>query len=335
MNSQESKEAAGLVARKDPDDSRAMTVVHDDGPFASYLDTGRFMQIQRVAMVFADCDVIPTNFQKNVGSCFVITQLAIRLGVDPFMLFQSMMVIHGKPGMEARLCIALANERGPFTGPIQYEFSGTKGQDDWTCTAIAKHKETGEVYKLPINWATVKAEGWLDKSGSKWKTMPEQMFRYRSASWLIRAYCPEVVLGIHTIDELEDAAPAINYVKTEIVADESAMSTLSPDEKKIQDNLANARASGLLDDEPADPVVEPKPEPKPKQRRGKNKLIDAYQVADLFTAVKKLKPESKPEDVVTYCNDVLDGDIGSLDLLTVGELESVLEHIEQDKEAAE
>jgi hypothetical protein len=53
-----------------------------------------------------------------------------------------------------------------------------------------------------------KAEGWFDKSGSKWKTMPEQMLRYRSASFFVRAYAPELSLGIATDDEARDVIDA-------------------------------------------------------------------------------------------------------------------------------
>jgi hypothetical protein len=50
-----------------------------------------------------------------------------------------------------------------------------------------------------------KAEGWVDKNGSKWKTMPEQMFRYRAASFLIRTTAPEIGMGLLTADEAEDS----------------------------------------------------------------------------------------------------------------------------------
>lgn len=39
-----------------------------------------------------------------------------------------------------------------------------------------------------IDWALVKAEGWDAKSDSKWKSIPEQMFIYRAASFWGRQY---------------------------------------------------------------------------------------------------------------------------------------------------
>ena len=55
-----------------------------------------------------------------------------------------------------------------------------------------------------ITIAMAKAEGWYSKTGSKWQTMPEQMLRYRSAAFFVRAYAPEISLGIATDDEARD-----------------------------------------------------------------------------------------------------------------------------------
>lgn len=53
----------------------------------------------------------------------------------------------------------------------------------------------------------VKAEGWLSKTGSKWKTMPQLMFRYRAAAFFARIYAPDITLGMQTAEEIYDAPP--------------------------------------------------------------------------------------------------------------------------------
>lgn len=49
-----------------------------------------------------------------------------------------------------------------------------------------------------------KAEGWVDKNGSKWKTMPQVMLRYRAASFFSRMNCPELTLGLYSKEEIID-----------------------------------------------------------------------------------------------------------------------------------
>jgi hypothetical protein len=47
-------------------------------------------------------------------------------------------------------------------------------------------------------------EGWLNKPGSKWQTMPVQMMMYRAAAFFARAHCSDVLLGIPTYEEVQD-----------------------------------------------------------------------------------------------------------------------------------
>jgi len=50
-------------------------------------------------------------------------------------------------------------------------------------------------------------EGWYNRKGSKWKTMPDLMLRYRSASFLGKLYAPECLMGMQTVEELHDISP--------------------------------------------------------------------------------------------------------------------------------
>ena len=183
-------------------DKPQTAVHHDDGPLASILDTNLFNHLWRVATAYSRSAMVPDVFRGKPDDCFVAVQLALRLEVDPFMLMQSMYVVHGKPGMEAKLAIPLCNARGPFSDRIQWEFSGA-GMER-SCRAFAHDRASGNVCEAIVSMAIAKAEGWLDKNGSKWRTMPDQMLMYRSAAWLIRTCCPEVLMGMATGDELQD-----------------------------------------------------------------------------------------------------------------------------------
>lgn len=113
-----------------------------------------------------------------------------------------MYVIHGKPAFESKMLIAMANASGVFEGPIRFKYSGEKMTRE--CTAFAKYASTGEVVEQTVTMQIAKDEGWIDKPGSKWKTMPDLMLSYRAASWLIRLYAPEVMYGFSTKEEAED-----------------------------------------------------------------------------------------------------------------------------------
>ena len=52
-----------------------------------------------------------------------------------------------------------------------------------------------------------KKEGWFQKAGSKWQTMPELMLKYRAAAFFGRLYAPEIMMGMHTEFEIQDIQP--------------------------------------------------------------------------------------------------------------------------------
>ena len=70
-----------------------------------------------------------------------------------------------------------------------------------------------------------KKEGWYAKTGSKWQTMAQQMLMYRSASWLVRAYAPELAMGLHTRDEVEDSTLETVALPTKRLVKQSCDST--------------------------------------------------------------------------------------------------------------
>jgi hypothetical protein len=82
-------------------------------------------------------------------------------------------------------------------------------------------------------------EGWYTKNGSKWKTMPEVMLRYRSASFFGKLYAPELLMGLTTVEEAQDmiidastAPDGSIYVNTEEMRQEEAARTEKRTAKK-------------------------------------------------------------------------------------------------------
>ena len=99
-----------------------------------------------------------------------------------------------------------------ISGPITWETTGSG--ESLVVTANATMKETGERIEVSVSLAEAKADGWT--SNSKYRTMPEQMLRWRSATRLINLFMPEVLLGLAVKEEMEtvkvEIAPPTNVV---------------------------------------------------------------------------------------------------------------------------
>ena len=166
-------------------------------------DSASFEHAQRVSKMLASSTMVPEHFRNNIGNCVIALNYAHRAGIDPFMAMQKMYVIHGKPAIETQLQIALFNKGGQFS-PLKYKMSGSG--DAQQCIAYATDLQTKEVIEgPPVSIAMAKAEGWYNKAGSKWKTLPELMLRYRAAAFFIRLYSPETTMGLNTTEELYDS----------------------------------------------------------------------------------------------------------------------------------
>lgn len=173
-------------------------------PVGVFTSIANFEDYQRMAKVFVNSNLVPATFKGDMGACLIALNMANRMGADPLQVMQSLYIVHGKPSFSSAFLIACFNQCGRYTA-IRYEMLGERDTDSWGCKAYTTEKSTGEVIEgVAVTIGMAKAEGWFSKAGSKWKTMPELMMRYRAATFLIRSVAPEIALGFQTTEEAHD-----------------------------------------------------------------------------------------------------------------------------------
>lgn len=167
-------------------------------------DSAGFELAQRAAKCLAASSLVPKEYQNNLPNCIIALNMAARMGADPLMVMQNLVVVHGKPTWSSQFLIATVNTCGRFSA-LRYEFFGDKANDTWGCRAFAIERATNEkLVGSDITIAIAKKEGWYGKSGSKWQSMPQQMLMYRAGAWWTRAYAPELSMGLQTAEERAD-----------------------------------------------------------------------------------------------------------------------------------
>ena len=162
-----------------------------------------FENAQRIAKMLSSSSLVPKDYKGNIPNTMIAMEMSNRIGISPFMVMQNMDIIHGKPSWSSTFVIAVLNSCGRFS-PLRFEWEGEKGTPDYGCKAVATDLNGQKIEGALVSWKMVKSEGWLDKSGSKWKTMPDQMFMYRAASFFGRIYAPDLLKGMHSVDEIND-----------------------------------------------------------------------------------------------------------------------------------
>ena len=176
-----------------------------------------FKNAMAMATQLSKSDMIPATYKGKPENCIIALELSNRLKLSPFLVMQNMYIVQGKPAWSSSFIISCINGSGRFTGPLKFEMDAGKTK----CRAWAVEKASGEKLVGPlITMDMAQAEGWLGKNGSKWKTMPELMLRYRAAAFFGRLYCPEIINGMMTDDEVQDTRPLDESDVTDVFADE-------------------------------------------------------------------------------------------------------------------
>jgi len=173
-----------------------------------YTEANSFELAQRRGKALMASNLVPEEYKDNLPNCLIALEIAQRIGASPLMVMQNLNIIHGRPSWSSQFIIAALNSCGRFS-PLRFKIETTDG--DTVCTAYAIDKSTSDVLEGPqVSLSMAKAEGWSTKNGSKWKTMPDLMLRYRAAAFFGRLYAPDVLMGMHAVEEVEDfsSAPA-------------------------------------------------------------------------------------------------------------------------------
>ena len=175
---------------------------------SGYNTSAGFDLVQRVAKMFSASSLVPETYRGNIPNCVIALEMAQRIGSSPLMTMQNMYIVHGRPAWSSQFLIACLNASGRFS-PLRYKDTGVKGTDSEGIIAWAKDLLDGETLEGPeVTIAMSKSEGWFQKNGSKWQTMPQLMLRYRAATFFARLYSPELTMGIRTAEEAADAVYA-------------------------------------------------------------------------------------------------------------------------------
>lgn len=192
-----------------------------------------YAELCEAGEMFARSQLVPDTFRGKPGDCAIALDLALRLNLNPLSLFPQLFVIHGRPSLSAQYMIALVNRSGRFScirwqegidDDVEFTSYGkTRRLPNYYAIAEFTEKATGETLKSTrVDMRVAAANGWLTKDGSKWQTMPAQMCRYRSASWLIKAYAPELAMGLSFVDEVEDFDAGETYPAATVATHDDA-----------------------------------------------------------------------------------------------------------------
>jgi hypothetical protein len=235
------------------------------------------------ATELAASSMIPEHYQRRTQNVLVALMRARRFGMDPLAYMDTTYPVNGKIGHEAIFVRAILNNSGKLKGPIRFRFSGTIKRDlknlvnadsDRACTAYAVLAADSSEVSQTVDVQMAFREGWF--KNSKWHNITDEMLQNRSSSFLGKMYFPEIIMGLDTRDELEDAPDAETIDVTETGKDifekgklvETAADPVLDPAKEVKQAAAEpvgAEPSSAPAQAAAAPAPAAAPETKPEQ----------------------------------------------------------------------
>lgn len=182
-----------------------------------YLDSAMMNKAYKTATVLSKSDLLPESYKNRPDNILIAMDLASRMGTSLSLVTQNLYIVKGNPAWSGQFCAAAINGCGKFT-PVKYVFTDEAGGG---CRVQVTRRSDGEVLAGPtVTMQMAVDENWI--KNPKWKTMPQLMLMYRAASFFARTYCPEVLMGIQTADEITDVRGEEPARETVVLTMESA-----------------------------------------------------------------------------------------------------------------
>lgn len=176
------------------------------GAVTMWNDIETFKVAREMAKMLATSEIAPQNYRGKTADCMIAIDMANRMGVSPIVIMQNSQIVRGNFSWKGTACKAMIDGCGRYKKPSVYIEVGNRSDDSWGYYLEAE-KRDGTIVKGPtVDIKMAKAEGWYSKDGSKWRTMPELMLKYRASAFFFRTECPSLAMGFLTAEENEDIA---------------------------------------------------------------------------------------------------------------------------------
>ncbi|HBC8790103.1 TPA: recombinase RecT [Citrobacter braakii] len=194
---------------------------------------------------------VPKHLAGKPADCMAIVMQAMQWGMNPYAVAQKTHLVNGVLGYEAQLVNAVISSSSAIIGRFHYEYGG-----DWEKIAGKKdgRDESGLFIRVgavlrgedEITWGEqIYLADITTRNSPLWITAPKQQIAYLAVKYWARLYCPEVILGVYSPDEVEprtekEINPAPKHVNLAEISGDTVTTTQSTQESSVNiDSLAD------------------------------------------------------------------------------------------------
>jgi len=119
----------------------------------------------------------------------------ITLGLDPLTSLQQIYIVHGRPGMYAKLMVALVQSRGHEVWVDDIS--------DSRCVVGGRRKGSEHIERVTVTMDQARKAGWT--TNQAYTKTPQDMLYARAAGRLCSHIASDVLMGIASVEEIQDS----------------------------------------------------------------------------------------------------------------------------------
>lgn len=157
-------------------------------------------EAMQLATIMSRSTFVPQHCRGNEGNCLAIIMQAGRWGMDPFAVAVKAYFIKdgAPPAFESQLVNAVVNTSGSLSGRLRITFEGSGETLRCNVRGFLRADPNDEKEN------TQSIARITTRNSPLWKSDPEQQLAYYTTRAWARRWCPEVLLGVYTPDEVID-----------------------------------------------------------------------------------------------------------------------------------
>ncbi len=201
-----------------------------------------FAELEKFSHFMALSNFMPKHLRNKQADCLAVLLQALRWEMDPFSVAQKTYFVNDGMAYEAQLVNAIVLSRAQIKTRPRLSWTGEG--EDLKCKVSATFLGEDEPLEFEAEMKTI-----ATRNSPLWKQQPKQQLGYFALRAWARLYCPDVLMGIYTKDEMEDASMHIGP--------DNAID-ITADKRVVEDMVANIAAEKKSIKEqvpPHDPVT--------------------------------------------------------------------------------
>ncbi len=213
-------------------------------------------EMKEFTEIITNSGVCPKGYIGKPNDALVAILLGQELGLPPIQSLQCIAVVNGSPSLWGDavpgLVIGSGLEEWSKAEQIGQKTSDGKYPDSFGFKYTSKRIGNPESHSITFTVADARKAGLWGKSGT-WSQYPTRMLKYRARTFCYRDLYPDVLKGIHTVEEMRDVKDADYEVIDDRSRTDQVAGIVAPEQKAI------AETSEVPP--PVDRLEETEPEP--------------------------------------------------------------------------